>query len=207
MKKHLHIVKIVGFDMFVIEFGPVGVFLLTFYLSDFITAALALGIATFITLILSQLVNKRVPWFALFSGSVTIVSSFVTYLYTAPGILIFKDTAYYALFATILIISLWRRRSLFQAFFGHIFAITDTGWRLLEVRWLAFFILAAISNEFVRMNLTVEQWVIYKQVMLALFFFYGTYQFRVTIRHRLPDADKWGLRRFRQFKQSKVERR
>lgn len=183
--------------MFVIEFGPVGVFFLTYYLTDFFTAALALGLATLITLILSKVINKRVPWFAIFSGTVTIATSLVTYLYTEPGILIFKDTVYYTLFASFIGIGLWRGRSVFEKFFGHIFAITEKGWFSLERRWVFFFMSAAVSNELVRMFLTVEQWVIYKQIILVIFVVFGMYQLRVTMRYRTEEADKWGLRRIR----------
>lgn len=182
--------------MFVIEFGPVGIFFIAYYLSDFITAAAALGVTTFITLILSQLINKRVPWFALFSGSVTILTAYITYLYTAPWVLILKDSIYYFLFAALLSLSIIRHTLLFKLFFGHIFAISDTGWRVLERRWLLFFIAAGVSNEFVRTTLTTADWVVYKQIIIAVFLFFGLYQFRVSSAYRIPDeSDRLGLRR------------
>lgn len=182
--------------MFIIEFGPVGVFLITYHLSDFTTAALGLGITTFVTLILSLLVNKRIPWFALFSGAITIASSFVTYTYNAPWILIVKDTIYYLLFASVVGVGLWRHQSVFKTFFGHIFAITDLGWRILETRWFVFLLFAAISNETVRISLTVDQWIIYKQFILTVFLLFGLYQFRISKKHRLESADSLGLQKF-----------
>lgn len=195
MKKHSHIWKILIFDMFIIEFGPVGVFFIAYYFSDFPTAALSLGIATLVALGLSKLVNKRVPWFAIFSGLVTFVVAMVTYFYTAPWVLVVKDSVYYSLFAVFLAVSMWRGRSVFRAFFGHIFALEAKGWHILQQRWLVFFVFAAVSNELVRIFLTIEQWVIYKQVVVILFLGFGLYQFRVSSRHRLPEADKLGLRR------------
>lgn len=181
--------------MFVIEFGPVGVFLATYYFSDFTTAALGLGIATLVTLVLSKVVNKRVPWFALFSGAITIVSSLITYIYSAPSVLIIKDTVYYCIFATILGVSLWHHHSVYKTFFGHIFAITETGWRTLEKRWFLFFLFAAASNEVVRVLLTVDEWIIYKQAILLIFLLFGLYQFKVSSKYRLAEADRLGLRR------------
>lgn len=194
MKKHRHIWKILIFDMFIIEFGPVGVFFIVFYISDFLSASLALGGTTFVMLILSQLVNKRVPWFAIFSGSITIVTALLTYLFTAPWILIVKDSLYYLLFALLLGVSLWQKRSLFKTFFGHVFAISEEGWRILERRWFGFFVLAAASNELVRMFLSADEWVLYKQAIVFVFLGFGLYQFRVSIRYRLPEADTFGLR-------------
>lgn len=197
MKRHKHIWKILIFDMFVIEFGPVGVFFVAYYMADFLTAALALGVATLLALILSWLVNRRVPWFAIFSGTVTILTSLLTYLYTAPWMLIVKDSIYYFLFAAFLGVSLVKQLGVFKAFFGHIFALEPIGWRILEQRWFGFFLLAGSTNELVRWYLTVDQWVIYKQVVVVVFLAFGLYQFTVSRRHRLPEADRLGLRRSR----------
>ncbi|QQR65065.1 septation protein IspZ [Candidatus Kaiserbacteria bacterium] len=195
MKKHSHIWKILIFDMFVIEFGPVGVFFVAYYLFDFLKAALALGAATLVALVLSQFVNKRVPWFAIFSGSITILTALLTYIFTAPWILIIKDSVYYGLFALFLGVSLWQKKSLFKTFFGHIFAITEEGWRILEGRWFIFFVFSAVSNELVRMFLSADEWVLYKQAIVFVFLGFGLYQFRVSMKHRLPEADAIGLRK------------
>lgn len=195
MKKHSHIWKILIFDMFVIEFGPVGIFFIAYYFSDFLTASLALGASTFTTLILSRIVNKRVPWFAIFSGSVTILSALVTYLLTAPWVLIITDSIFYLLFSLILGLSLWHNHSVFKTFFGHVFAITTEGWRVLEKRWFMFFVLACVSNEMVRVFLSPDDWVIYKQMVVVVFVVFGLYQFKVSIEHRLLEADRFGLRK------------
>ena len=69
------------------------------------------------------------------------------------------------------------------------------GWKILESRWFLFFLLAGVSNELVRVSLTVDQWVAYKQYIVVIFLLFGLYQFRVTRKHRLPEADKLGLRK------------
>lgn len=195
MRKHSHIWKILIFDMFIIEFGPVGVFFVAYYLSDFLRAALSLGISTLIALVLSRLINKRVPWFAIFSGSITMLTALLTFFYTAPWMLIVKDSVYYFLFALILGVSLMSNLQIFKSFFGHVFAIASAGWRTLEQRWFGFFVLAGLMNELVRVFLTTDQWVIYKQVIVIAFLVFGLYQFKVSIKHRLPEADRLGLRR------------
>ena len=181
--------------MFIIEFGPVGVFFVVYHWADFFTAALALGLSTLVALVLSKIVNKRVPWFAIFSGSITILTALLTFIYTAPWMLILKDSIYYFLFALFLGFSLWKEKDLFKTFFGHIFVINKMGWKILESRWFLFFLLAGVSNELVRVSLTVDQWVAYKQYIVVIFLLFGLYQFRVTRKHRLPEADKLGLRK------------
>jgi intracellular septation protein len=195
MKRRSYLWKIALFDMGIIEFGPVGVFVAFFYLSDFLTAALSLGVATVVALALSLVVNKRIPWFALFSGLITITTSLVTYIYDAPWVLIVKDTVYYYAFAVLLGIGFWKKVHILEKFFGHIFAISDRAWMILERRWFVFFIIAGSLNEIVRMVLTVEQWVMYKQVVLAVFIVFGLLQFLVSRTYRLPEGDAWGFRK------------
>ena len=195
MKKGFHIWKILLFDMFTIEFGPVAVFFVVYYFTDFIVAALSLAVATLVALIMSRVVNKRIPWFALFSGAATIITSFLTYYFTAPWILIFKDTVYYFLFAAIIVGAMWRGKHLLETFFGHIFAIKKEGWGILERRWLLFFVIAGLSNELVRIFLTPEEWVYYKLIVIVTFVFFGSYQFTVSMKYKLPEADRFGLRK------------
>lgn len=180
--------------MFIIEFGPVGIFFLTYHFTDFLRAALALGLSTLIALTLSRLVNGRTPWFAICSGSITITTSLVTYFYNIPSLLIIRDSVFYIFFAIVLGVSMARGMHVFKIFFGHIFAITNEGWRILETRWLAFFVLASASNEYARIFLNPDAWVVYKQCVVIGFIFFGTYQFRVSMRFRLPEADSLGLR-------------
>jgi len=190
--------------MFIIEFGPVGIFFIAYYLSDFLTAAVALGASTFVALVASKIVNKRVPWFAIFSGSITMFTAFVTYFFNAPWILIVRDSVYYLLFALLLGMSLWLNKSIFKMFFEHIFAITVEGWRVLEKRWFLFFVLAGFSNEVVRVFLSTDDWVLYKQLIVFIFLAFGLYQFKVSMKHRLPEADRLGLRKLSDHGQREV---
>ncbi len=195
MKRHTHIWKIFFFDLFIIEFGPVAAFFIAYSLSSFTVAALTLGLTTFAALVASRSVNKRVPWFAIFSGSITMASSLATYVLDAPNILIIRDSAFYLFFALILGVSIISGRHMLRSFFGHVFAINEAGWRTLERRWLTFFILAGVSNELVRTFLTPDEWVHYKQAIVMVFLVFGLYQFRVSTRYRTEEADRWGLRK------------
>lgn len=195
MQRSRHIWKIVIFDIFIIEFGPVGVFFGVYYFTDFLTAALSLSIATILALIGSKLINGRLPLFAIFSGLATILTAFVTFLFTAPWVLIVADSVYYFFFALMLGASTWSGQLIFRSFFGHVFAVADEGWRLLQMRWTMFLVLAGISNECVRLTLTPDEWVLFKQGLIFVAVIFGLYQFRVSSAYRSPEADRWGLKR------------
>lgn len=193
MKKRSHVWKALLLDMLVIEFGPVGVFFIVFYLTNFLQATLALGLSTLVTLVISRLVNGRVPWFAVFTGTITVVTAVVTYWLNQPWILIVKDTVYYLFFALLLAGSVLLRKYMYRFFFGHIFALTTTGWKKLELRWMYFFIAAGVSNEVVRVLLTPDEWVMYKQGMVIIFLVFGFYQLRMIGQHRMPGTDTFGI--------------
>lgn len=195
MLNQRHIWKILIFDMFIIEFGPVGVFFAVYYFSDFMVAALGLATATLLAMILSKVVNQRLPLFAIFSGIATILTAVVTYLFTAPWVLIIADSFYYFLFAGILAASTWGGKLIFKSFFEHVFALQEAGWRVLQVRWTLFFVLAGVLNESVRLTLSVGDWVLFKQGLIVVFVVFGLYQFRVSTKYRSADADRWGLKR------------
>ena len=76
-----YIWKIALFDLLLIELGPVIIFLIIFNVADFFLAALALAITTLVALILSKVVNKRLPYFALFAGAITIITSFFAFYF------------------------------------------------------------------------------------------------------------------------------
>lgn len=181
-------------DMLVIEFGPVGVFFVVYYLMNFFQAALFLALSTLASLLLSFAVNKRLPWFALISGFATMTIALSTYIFASPTLLIVKDSLYYSLFALVLGVSIARKRYIFKTFFGHVFNMTDNGWKLLQKRWIVFFIAVVVGNEIARRALTPDEWVLYKQIIVLLFVSFGFYQLKLIRMHRSPEASLNGFR-------------
>lgn len=178
----------------ILEFGPVILFFAGFYISgSFPIAVLALGSGTILSMIASRIINKRRPLFALFSGGVTIVTSFFTYYLNNPDILIIKDSVMYIGAAIVLSAGIWSGKHFYRMFFHHIFALTDHGWLILERRWAIFFGTAGILNEYVRVMLTIDQWVLYKGYFTIFLVIFGFYQLRMMSQNRLPNSTKIGL--------------
>jgi intracellular septation protein A len=170
-------------------------FFIVFRYTDFFVAALALGISTFLTLILSKLINKRLPYFAIYSGLITISTSALTYFLKIPDILIIQDSIYYLLFFVVLLLSIIRKKYILKLFFEHIFLISDFGWRSLQIRWSVFFLVALVGNELSRNLLSPEAWVEYKKIAFLVFIVFGFYQFTLSSKTRLENANILGLRR------------
>lgn len=175
------------------EFGPVLGFLVAFKLSDFMTGIIVMMIATIIALLLLKILEKHTPIFALISSGTVLFFGGISLFIDLPGIFIFRDTIFDTLFGLALLLSVWLGKPLFKYTFSGVFAITHRGWSVLSLRWGIFFLLLALINEWVRLTLSPEDWVIAKILIIIASFVFGAYQFTLTKKERLPNATDWGI--------------
>lgn len=176
------------------EFGPIIGFLILFELKGFMAGIVAMMFVTVLALLVLHHTEKHLPIFALLSSGSVLFFGGITLLVDIPSIFILRDTLFDGIFGCILIISVWYGKPLFKYIFKNVFAITDTGWSTLSLRWGVFFLILALTNEWVRQTLSPEDWVIAKILIIIASTVFGTYQFTLTKKERLPDATKWGLK-------------
>lgn len=177
------------------EFVPVIGFFISSQLYSFYTATAVLMVLTAIAITTGWYVERQLPILPIISGVFVIVSGLITLLYQAPDVLIFADSLYYLIMGLLLIWSLTRRKPVLKRIFGHVFAITEEGWRKLTLRWAIVFLIGALANELVRIGGSPEFWVNFKVVKVVLVAGFGLYQFTLTRTYRLPEASNdWGLR-------------
>jgi intracellular septation protein len=97
-----------------------------------------------------------------------------------------KVTVIYALFGAALFAGLAMNRLFLPFMFNNAMALTERGWRLLTVRWGAFFFALAILNEIVWRTQSNDVWVAFKFpgifIILALFMLS---QAKFIMRHQL----------------------
>lgn len=182
------------FGNVITEFIPIATFVFVSEHIGFRQGLQALIITALLTLLLSWLIEKRIPKFGLFASSIIIFFGSLSLLFHNPFFIIIKDTLYYGLFALALLIGILAGRSPFEIFFKDFFAMTPRGWRILSLRWAIFFSLLMIGNEVVRHFYLPEEWVQYKFYALLITWVFGFYQFTMIRRERLPEANAWGLR-------------
>jgi intracellular septation protein len=70
-----------------------------------------------------------------------------------------KPTIVNCLFGVILLLGLAFGRSLLKAVFGAAFRLTDAGWRVLTMRWCAFFFVLAVVNEVFWRGFSTDTWI------------------------------------------------
>lgn len=177
-----------------IEFGPILVFFIIADQINFITATSIFVGLTIIALIAGFIERKKLAWFPLIVGISVLVFGIATIVFKNPFFIIFKDTLYNGTFAIVLFTGLVYKKGLLKPLFNSLFAMNDTGWRTLSLRWAYLFAILAVSNEIVRLYFSSETWVTYKLIATIITIIFAVYQFRLSRKERLPEANAWGMR-------------
>lgn len=177
-----------------IEFGPIIAFLILSETTSFIFATAVFVALTTLALVASFIERRKVAWFPLIVAVSVIVFGLLTVILKNPFYIIIKDTLYNGAFALILFAGAIKGKGLLKLLFEGLFAITDRGWLILSVRWAFMFTLLAISNEIVRIHVLPEQWIYYKSIATVSTIIFSLYQFRLSKKERLPEANEWGMR-------------
>lgn len=175
------------------EFGPILSFILAFEIWDFKAGTIAMMGTVLVALFVLKRTENHLPIFALLSTITVILFGGVSLVVDIPSIFILRDTIFDGLFGAVLLVSVFMKKPLFQYLFHNVFAITFRGWNILSLRWGVFFILLALSNEWIRHMVTPEAWVLAKVLMIVASFVFGILQFPMIRRHRLPEASSWGM--------------
>ena len=176
------------------EFLPIAAFVFTSETVGFPMGLRVLIITTVITFFLSVIVERRLPKFGLFASGTILFFAGLSIFFHDPFFIILKDTLYYFGFGLALFVGIVIGKFPFKFFFSDFLAITERGWRLISIRWSAFFFLLAVGNEVARHFLHPVDWTVYKLIVLILTWIFGFYQLTVTRRERLPNASPIGLR-------------
>jgi intracellular septation protein len=86
-----------------------------------------------------------------------------------------KPTILYLFFSSILGIGLLKKRSFLKSLMGAALPMEDEGWMILTKRFAIFFIILAISNEFIWRSYNTDVWVTFKTfglpISIFIFFF------------------------------------
>ncbi len=178
-----------------IEFGPVVVFFVVAEESNFFTATGALTLATILALLTALIRERRIPWFSLLSSLFVLLFGIATLTQKDPYWIQLEYTLYNAIFALALFIGLAFDRALLKPLFGTTFLMSERGWRILSLRWAAFFALTALLNEYFLRFTSAEAWVEFRFAAAIILCVFGFSQFFLSRKERLPHANAWGLKK------------
>ncbi|PPR09868.1 MAG: putative intracellular septation protein A [Alphaproteobacteria bacterium MarineAlpha11_Bin1] len=144
------------------EYGPLVVFLAAYYQADLFVATGALMAATAIALVISLIINRRVPMMPVITAVVVGIFGGLTLFFNDDTFIKMKPTIVQILFAAILLGGLLFRKALLKPVMGAAWPMTDQGWHFLSRNFGIFFLVMAVVNEFVWRTQTEEFWVNFK---------------------------------------------
>ncbi len=146
----------------VVEYGPILIFFLAYYMADLFVATASIMIATVFALALSYVFDRHVPIMPLITAGIIGVFGGLTLWLQDETFIKMKPTIIQAIFGAVLISGLIVNRLFLKSLMGAAWQITDEGWRVLTVRFAIFFFFLAALNEVVWRTQSTEVWVNFK---------------------------------------------
>lgn len=170
-----------------VDFGPLAVFMIAFWVQGLIAATAALMGATAVALALSYFYTRKLALMPLVTALVVGVFGGLTLWLHDDTFIKMKPTIIYGLFATILAGGLALGKPTLKVILGEAFQMDEGGWKALSLRFMVFFIAMALANEVVRRVASVDVWVLWKvpgSIVLTVIFTVA--QMPLIQRHKLP---------------------
>lgn len=148
---------------FLAEFGPVVAFFIGYSNNGVLTATLYMLIASVIGVIIIYVMEKKINMVNIISSGLLLISSSLT-LFSGNSVFIqMKPTVLYIVFALIFLITNLKWQPATKIVFGKAISFKEeVKWRQLNIRFMFFFIIMAMTNEVIWRNFTEETWVNFK---------------------------------------------
>ena len=180
-----------SFVKFTTDFGPLAVFFFFYYNGDknLKIAIPPFIIATLIALIIVWILEKKIPLVPLIGGILITLFGGLTIYFDNPVFLYMKPTIINILFGLALLFGKYfTNEPVLKKIMGKSIMLSDTGWYLLNKRWMFFFFAMAILNEFVWRTQTEEFWVNFKVWgLLPITFIFTAFQISLINKHKINE--------------------
>ena len=174
---------------FITDFGPLLIFFTIYYKSgnNLSVAIPPLIIATLIAVLVSYVIERKIPYLPLMGGIIISVFGGLTLYFNNPVFLYVKPTIINIIFAMVLFVGkTFLSKNFLKILFNNAFQISETGWNKLNNRWIIFFIFLALVNELVWRTQTEVIWVNFKVWgMLPLTFIFTASQLPLINKYKI----------------------
>ena len=145
-----------------IDIGPLAVFFIFYTRSGLQEAILPLMIATVIAVLVSYVLEKKIPIMPTLGAGIVLIFGGLTIYFNDETFIKMKPTIINAVFAIILYGGIIFKKPLLKYLLGAALKLEEEGWKILTQRWIAFFIALAVLNEVVWRTQTTDLWVNFK---------------------------------------------
>ena len=180
-----------SFLKFVTDIGPLAIFFYFYYMNDksLKIAIPPLIVATIISVLLVWIIEKKVPLIPLLSGILISLFGGLTIYFDNPIFIYMKPTIINTLFAIALFFGKYfTNEPILKKILGKSMPLSDEGWKILNNRWMYFFIGLAILNELIWRTQSEEFWVNFKVWgMLPITFIFTVFQIGLINKYKLNE--------------------
>ena len=174
---------------FITDFGPLLIFFTVYYKSEnnLSVAIPPLIVATLVAVLISYVMEKKVPYLPLMGGLIISVFGGLTLYFNNPVFLYIKPTIINIIFASVLFVGKnFLNKNFLKYFFQNAFQIDEMGWDKLNNRWMIFFVFLAFINELVWRTQAEVVWVNFKVWgILPLTFVFTAFQIPLINKHKI----------------------
>ena len=186
-----------GLIKIIIDIGPLAVFFIFYKKSGLIDAIFPLMIATVIAVIISYILEKKIPIMPTLAAGIVLIFGGLTIFFDNKIFIFMKPTIINVLFAIILYVGIILEKPLLKYLLGATLKLKEEGWKILTQRWIAFFIALAILNEIVWRSIgssifgyevSEEIWVSFKVFgILPITFLFTLSQFSLLKKYQIEN--------------------
>jgi intracellular septation protein len=150
------------------------------------TATGVLMVAVVAALIVSYAMTRRLPVMPVVTAILVVVFGGLTFYFQDPSFIKMKPTILYACFGLALLGGLVFNKPLLPVVLDNAMSLTEVGWRILTLRWGAFFLFLAVVNEIVWRTQSNNTWVLFKFPGTVILIFIFTFsQVPLIMKHEL----------------------
>ncbi len=174
----------------VLDLAPLLLFFAAYMASNIYIATGVLMAATVVSMIVSRVWLGHISATLVLTTVLVVGFGALTLWLNDARFIKMKPTMVNLLFAVALGGGLLTGRNLLQLLLGQAFRLTEEGWRKLTYRWIGFFLVMAVLNEFVWRNFSEGTWASFKVFgILPLTIIFAMLQVGLIQRYGLEKAD------------------
>ena len=174
---------------FITDFGPLLIFFTVYYKTgnSLRLAIPPLIIATLIAVILSYIIEKKIPYVPLVGGIIISIFGGLTLYFNNPVFIYVKPTIVNIIFAlTLFLGEFFFKKDFLKILFKNAFQLDELGWYKLNNRWILFFLFVAVLNEIVWRTQTEVFWVNFKVWgLMTITFIFTAIQVPLINKHKI----------------------
>jgi intracellular septation protein len=174
---------------FITDFGPLLIFFAVYSQSgkNLSAAIPPLIIATIIAVLVSYIVEKKIPYIPLVGGIIVSIFFGLNFYFNNTVFLYMKPTIINIFFGFALAFeSFFTKEPILKKLLGKSISLSSEGWKALTIRWIFFFFSLALINEYVWRTQTEEFWVNFKVWgILPITFVFAAFQMFLINKHKI----------------------